>query len=276
MKHKRIWQAAALGVGIVVSLLSPVAWAQNVTQGYESDQNLENGLIVRLKPTDTKKVEPCKLANAGDMLGVTVASTDAPVSLSDPTRQQVFVATFGQYEVLVSNQNGAIKAGDFITISSLDGVAMKADHTDQYVLGKALEGFAGLNDADSHVTLTGSQGTKRTVGLKRIMVDISVAHNPSYSGDKVAGVPQFLTNIARSVTDKPLTALRIYAAAGALLFALLVAGWVLYAGIRSGLTAVGRNPLAKSAIMRSLVSVILSAIVVVIVGLIAVYLLLKI
>lgn len=264
------------GAGVLLALLAGTAAAQNVTQGYDADQTLENGLIVRLKPSDAKKVEATKAANAGDMLGVTVASTAAPVSLSDPTKQQVFVATFGQYDVLVSNQNGAIKAGDFVTISSLDGVGMKADHTNQFVLGKALEGFAGINDADSQVSLSGSQGSKRNVGLKRISVDISVAHNPTYSGDKVAGVPQFLTNIARSVTSKPLTALRIYSALAAILGALLIAGWVLYAGIHSGLTAVGRNPLAKSAIMRSLISVILSAVVVVIVGLIAVYLLLKI
>ncbi|HLZ14482.1 MAG TPA: hypothetical protein VKQ34_00645 [Candidatus Saccharimonadales bacterium] len=275
MKHKRLWQSALAAVGMLL-VLSGSAAAQNVTQGYNTDQPIENGLIVRLKPGDAKKVQPCKLANAGDMLGVTTASTDAPVSLSDPTQVQVFVATFGQYDVLVSNQNGPIKAGDFITISSLDGVGMKADHNNQFVLGKALEGFAGIKDADSQVTLTGPQGSRQAVGLKRIMVDISVAHNPTYSGDKVAGVPQFLTNVARAVTNKPLTALRVYAALGALLFAVFIAGWVLYAGIRSGITAVGRNPLAKSAIMRSLISVILSAVIVVIVGLIAVYLLLKI
>ncbi|HSX35668.1 MAG TPA: hypothetical protein VLH84_01900 [Patescibacteria group bacterium] len=276
MKHKRLWLLPLIVLGaLLFGAVGPVR-AQNVTEGYQSDAALENGLIVRLDPKDAKKVQPVKFANAKDMLGVTVASTDAPVSLSSPDVQQVFVATFGQYNVLVSNQNGPVKAGDFITISALDGVGMEATHSDQYVLGKALEGFAGLNDADSHTTLTSVKGDKRNVGLKRILVDISVAHNPTYSGDKVAGVPQFLVNIARSVTNKPLTALRLYLSLIVILSTFFIAGWVMYSGIRNGMTAVGRNPLAKSAIMRSLVSVILTSLVVVISGLIAVYLLLKI
>ncbi len=284
MKHKRLWPVrfirpvglAALAFGALFVLSAAGAHAQNVTQGYESDQTLENGLVVRLDPKSSAKVIPLTASAAKDMLGVSVASTDSPVSLSDPTRQQVFVATFGQYDVLVSNQNGFIKSGDFITISSLDGVGMKATTNDEFVLGKALAGFAGLNDADSKVTLTSTKGDKRNVGLKRILVDISVAHNPTYSGDRVTGVPSFLTNAAHIVTSKPLTALRLYSCLALLMLSLFVAGGVMYSGVRSGMTSVGRNPLAKKSIWHSLVAVVLMAVIVVIMGFVAVYLLLKI
>jgi len=276
MKHKRLWQAALVLFGAAVVLSVGAARAQTVTQGYQSDTPLQNGLIVELKKGDPSKVEAVTTSSAKDMLGITVASSQAPVSLSNPTLQQVFVATFGQYDVLVSNQNGFIKSGDFITVSAINGVGMKATSSDEFVVGKALGGFAGLNDADSRVTLKGKNGDSRNVGLKRIIVDISIAHNPTYTGDRVAGVPTFLTNLARGITNKPLTALRLYECLAVIIVSLFVAGGVMYSGVRSGMTSVGRNPLAKTSIWRSMIAVVLMAIIVVIIGFIAVYLLLKI
>jgi hypothetical protein len=264
--------AGLLGVALTSSVT-----AQNVTQGYLSDQDLQNGMVVRLKKGDATKVEPVKQAEASDMFGVVVANNDAPVSLSDPTKKQTFVATFGKYEVLVSSQNGAIKPGEFISVSALDGVGMRAGNDQEIILGKAITGFTGTSgDAESRITLTDSIGGKQDVFLKRIGVDISVAHNPNYSGDITAGVPQFLSKAAQLVTKKPVTALRIYASLAVLALAIGVAGGVIYAGVRTGMTAVGRNPLAKSSITRNLITVVLIAITVVLVGCVAVYLLLKI
>ena len=265
----------------LVCLLLLVGWAglagaQNLTQGYTSDQPLQNGMIVRLVPKNSTKVEVLKQENQADMLGVTVASTDSPISISDPTKNQVFVATYGKYPVLVSNQNGQIKSGDFITISSLDGVGMKGDRTQELILGKALNGFNGAGDSEGSTQLSSKTGQKTTVTLKRIMVDISVARNPIYSGDVIAGVPNFLAKTAHLVSSKPITAVRIYACLGILALALLVGGAIIYAGVRTGMRSVGRNPLAKKSILRGLVSVTLMALIVVTLGLIAVYLLLRI
>ncbi|MET0779877.1 MAG: hypothetical protein ABWY71_03510 [Candidatus Saccharimonadales bacterium] len=274
-KHKRLWSALLAVAGLLV-LCSTAVSAQNVTQGYSSDQALQNGMIVRLKAGDGTKVESLKQKDASEMLGITVANNDAPVSLSDPSKKQVFVATFGKYDVLVSNQNGPIKSGDFITISAVEGVGMKAGTDQEIILGKATSNFAGTGDADSRVQLTDSLGGKQDVSLKRVQVDISVAHNPNYSGDITAGVPRFLSKAAQLVTKKPVTALRIYAGLGVLALAVGVAGGIIYAGVRTGMTAVGRNPLAKGSITKNLVTVVLIAIVVVLIGVIAVYLLLKV
>jgi len=153
---------------------------------------------------------------------------------------------------------------------------MKAGTDQEVILGKAIGTFAGTNDAESRITLTDSIGGKQEVSLKRIGVDISVAHNPNYSGDITAGVPHFLSKAAQLVTKKPVTALRIYACLAVLALALGVAGGIIYAGVRTGMTAVGRNPLAKKSIWRNLISVVLMAIVIVMIGVVAVYLLLKI
>ena len=65
------------------------------------------------------------------MLGVVVAPNDAPVSISNnDDEEQIYVATYGEYDVLVSSQNGPISVGDTIAVSALDGVGMKSDDED--------------------------------------------------------------------------------------------------------------------------------------------------
>ncbi|MGH7241234.1 MAG: hypothetical protein ACREGB_02995, partial [Candidatus Saccharimonadales bacterium] len=118
--------------------------SQAVTQGYGSDTVLQNGMIVKLSDKDSSKVEPLTTDTVTKMQGVVVAANDATVTIgSDGNKSQVFVATFGHYDVLVSNQNGPIKAGDYITISALAGVGMKVDTTQPTVLGKATADFTG-------------------------------------------------------------------------------------------------------------------------------------
>jgi hypothetical protein len=270
-KHKRVFAGLAAGFALAVAVLVPVT-AQNVTQGYQSVGTLQNGMVVRLKPGAKGTVEALDQKKETDMFGLVVAPTDAPVSLSSADQNQVYVATFGQYPALVNTQNGVIKAGDQLVISSVAGVAMKSDTKHQVIVGKAMQSFVDGSNAEDHIKL--SDGQKVAVG--RIVVDIGVTRNPTYSGDVAPGVPHILIQIASAVTNKPLTALRLYGCLVVILIAFILAGSILYAGIRTGMTSIGRNPLAKASILKNLVTVIMLSLVVVFVGLIAVYLLLKI
>src|SRR5262249_18378509 len=156
-------------------------------------QTLQQGMIVKLKSGDGSKVQALTQDDEKEMLGVVVSAQDAPVSLSQTNAaSQVYIATFGNYDVLVSTQNGPIKTGDFVTISSLAGIGMKAGGGQQVVIGKALANFDGKN-ADSTTSLQTSIG-KQDVALGRIPVNISVAHNPLYTAaQSVSGVPNFLS-----------------------------------------------------------------------------------
>ena len=273
---RRVFKKLFLAIGLVLfGMGMGKAVAQNVTQGYQSDTPLQNGLMVRLSEKGSNKIEPLTSAQQTDLLGVVVAPNEAPVSLASGAESQVYVATFGQYTTLVSDQNGPIKVGDFITISSLDGVGMKADNRQTVVLGKALKAFDGRAAAESSTTLVDSKGVKKTANLGRIPVDISVAHNPLYQPENQNGVPRWLARAVQIVTNKPVGAVRIYASLAALVAAVVIAGTLLFGGVRTSMTAVGRNPLAKHAIMRNLLQVVLIALIIVMIGLLAVYLLLK-
>ena len=277
-QYKYIFEKTIFIVGLLLlAVFIPKVMAQNVPQGYQSDLSIQKGMIVRLKAGDGSKVEPLKQAAQSNMLGVVVAATDAPVSLSRNTDlQQVYVANNGQYDVLVSDQNGAIKVADYISVSSLTGVGMKATAKDTVVLGKAVSAFDGKTNVDSTATLSGSLGDKKSVTLGRVRVDINVARNPLFVPDAPSGVPQFLSKAAQVVTDRPVGAVRIYASLGVLAVVIVIAGIILYAGVRSGITAIGRNPLAKHSIVRNLITVVLIAMIIFVVGLLAVYLILRI
>jgi hypothetical protein len=264
-----------LGLFAFAMVLIPVS-AQNVTQGYKTDRPIQKGMIVSLDDKDGSKVHAIDPTNPAAMLGVVVASSDSPVSLSGPTgEQQVFVATYGQYEILVSTQNGAVNVGDYVTVSALTGVGMKASSTQQMVIGKAVAAFDGKQGVESTYNLTTSSGQKQ-IQLGRIKADISVAHNPMYSTEKPQeNVPQVLSSAVKLVTDRPLSPSRIYAGLAVLLLTLFLAGGILYAGVRSGMVAIGRNPLAKHSIMRNLLQVTIMALIVFVIGLFAVYLLLR-
>ena len=246
-----------------------------VAVGYGSNGNLQNGMIVQLVPKNVSKVEALTANNIDQMYGAVVPATAAPVTLSNNSGNgQVFVATVGRYNVLVSNQNGPIHSGDYITISSLTGIGMKADTTDAVVLGKAAANFDGNTNVEGSAILKTSSGKSISVSISSISVNLDVNHNPL--DGPVNGVPGFLRGAANVVTDQSISTMRLYFAFAVFIVAAIVTGSVLYGGVRSSMIAVGRNPLAKSRIMSSLFKVIFSSAVIFIIGLGAVYLVLKV
>lgn len=249
--------------------------SQAVTQGYGSDTVLQNGMIVKLDDKDASKVVPLTTDTATKMQGVVVAANDATVTIgSNGNKGQVFVATFGHYDVLVSNQNGPIKAGDYITISALSGVGMKVDTSQPTVLGKATADFNGTSKVAGTAKLKDSTGKEIAVSLGRIPVDISISHNP-LQVQTVDGLPGFLRSASQTIAGKSVSSARIYLALVVLLMSTVIAGGILYSGVRGGLIAIGRNPMAKKQIVAGIIRVVLSGLICFILGIFGVYLLLK-
>ncbi|HSD55938.1 MAG TPA: hypothetical protein VLA92_02180, partial [Candidatus Saccharimonadales bacterium] len=106
--------------------------------------------------------------------------------------------------------------------------------------------------------------------------EVTVAHNPLYEKEEDVGVPKILSKAAELVTNRPVSAFRIYASLAVFALSLIVAGCILYAGVRSGVTSIGRNPLAKKTIWRSMIQVTIMSLIVFVIGVFAVYLLLRI
>jgi hypothetical protein len=254
----------------------PADSVQAVAQSYGATKALQQGLIVQLDEKNKANVATGTYKNSKKIIGVVVAANAAAVSLSsDSAGQQAYVVTSGRYNVLVSNQNGAISSGDFIGISAIDGIGMKADTVEDSVLGRAVGGFDGKADVISTTSLKTSDGKQIKAAIGSVSVDIAIAPNPTKtSGD--SGVPNFVQKIAVSVVGKAISPAQLYASVAILLVGIGVVASLLYGGIQTAMTAIGRNPLAKQSILRNMIQVIVAGLMIFIGCLIAVYLVLKI
>ena len=264
---------AAVPAGVVAVASSGLSGA--VTQSYNADPSVLAGMIVELKAKDQATVIPLAGKDIRSMVGVVVPVNDAAIVLTPQSAktQQVLVAASGRYSLLVSNQNGSIKAGDYLAVSALDGIGMKASADQVEIVGRAAAAFSGNSNVIEAVPLKNSQGRTTTVTIGHIPVDVRLAPNPQFKN--ASNLPGFLTRAANSVTNKPVSPARIYLSAIVLLTTLFITGSMFYSSIRSGIVAIGRNPLAKKAIGRGLVQTITAALIIFTAGVFAVYLILN-
>jgi hypothetical protein len=152
---------------------------------------------------------------------------------------------------------------------------MKASDTDSIVLGKALSAFTGKAESINTVQLKTVSHQTTTVYLGMILVSVNVTHNPLLQNSHPL-LPGFLIKAGQSIADGPVSTGKIYLCLLILFISMLISGSMLYAGVRSSIISVGRNPLSKVSIYRSLLQVTLTSLIVFILGLFAVYLLLRI
>jgi hypothetical protein len=270
---KRLLSLTAL-LALVFLSQNSIVGAQTITQGYSSDQTIQRATIVSLVLDNAKKVEPASLDNDERMHGVVVSQNDAAFTLSSD-EEKTFVATKGRFEAFVSNENGVIQSGDYITISRVAGIGMKAGEKEPYVVGKAVENFDGETNVLS-TTEIDDAGQQKKVAIGRIQVDIGVAGNPLLKPTR-ANLPGFLQKAAETIAGKsPVNPIRVYVSIFILIVASAVSGILLYSGVKSSLISIGRNPLSKKSITRSLLQVIMTSIIILLLGIFGVYLLLRI
>ena len=212
-----------------VTLASKVS-AQLVVQSYQTTQTLQDGLIVSLKVGNSTEVVPTTKNAEKGMFGVVTTPGASAISLSGTTSQQVFVANSGNYSVLVSSENGGISVGDYITVSSLDGIGMKASSTDGYIIGKAISVFNPTTQSIGSTSLVSSTGAKSTVQLGRITVALGVSHNPLQTPSH-SNLPAFLITAGDTIANKAVSSSRLLLSFMLLLICCAMTASLLYSGV---------------------------------------------
>lgn len=261
-------------VMLVVFSVTASSFAQTVTQGYSSDKILQRGTVVSLDTENTSKVMPTdKQKNQDRIHGVVVAPNDSTFTLSDD-QQKTFVANVGRFDVLVSTEAGIIQPGDFLTVSSIPGIAMKAGEKDAYSIGKAIEGFDGSTKSVTDKDLEDSLGNISNVKVGRIAIDISIGFNPLLKPQD-STLPEYLQKATDVIAGKQVSPVRVYVSLFIILASAGVAGSLLYSGVKTSFISIGRNPLSKKSITKSLFQIILTSIIIFLIGLFGVYLLLR-
>lgn len=259
--------SAVMFLGFLFS--GPVLMAQSVLQGYASDESLQKGMLIALKEDDQSKIVAVTDKNVDKFKGVVVNKNDSPVTISGES-DKYFVAPTGPYEVLVSDENGEIKKGNYISISSSSGIGSKALDNQEFVIGVASSDFGGGGD-----TIGSSDINGKKVNFGRITVDVALAKNPNMKAPEKDKIPDAIQKISNAIADKPVSNIRIYIGMAIFIAASLIAGTMLYSGVRNTIISIGRNPLSKGSIYKGLFQVILLSLIIFIIGIFGVYLLLK-
>lgn len=230
---KKLLKATIITSFLLLSTGIPT-YAQDVSSGIAielriADEAADDGSIV--VTTDTGYFLSSETYQS-NMFGV--VSDNPAVSFLSATGGQPVISSGNAY-VKISTVNGEIAEGDFITSSEIPGVGMRADENG-FVLGTALEEFT----ADSPDE------------IGKILVSINIRSN-IVDRDVRGNLLELLRQGAAAPVLTPLTTFR-YLLAGAVAAGAFVIGFIFFGKVaRSGVEALGRNPLAGKLIELSVV-----------------------
>jgi hypothetical protein len=199
-----------------------------IAQYFEiKDPEIKKGDIVSLK---NKEIVRSNIPYDENIVGV--VGENPILVFGKETTTTLPVVSYGKTLVKVTNQNGEIKKGDFITSSNRPGVGQKATESG-FVVGKALENF---NEDE---------------GIIPVFVNIQYLNlapkRPSFGGMiqqifSALKVPENVPEVLRYV------------------FATLLAGMSFIFGflffvrtLREGIVGISRNPLAKRSIQTAMI-----------------------
>jgi hypothetical protein len=247
--------AVGLTAFLIVIGLTPVgASSANISHSYHAPSGLASGSIVSLDPTRSDYVLAANIANGERLVGVTVAANESLLAV-DPSADTVQVATSGNVDTLVSDLNGSVKVGDQIAVSPFNGVGMKAE-AGSHIIGLAQTALTSTSEGVTTQTVTDKNGQTSQIRVGFVRLSISVGTDTSTAtGQKLNS----LQRLGKSLTGHTLSTLRIAIALAVGLVALVALITLIYASIYGSIISVGRNPLAKFTIFRTLTSVLLMA-----------------
>ena len=236
--------AVFLFVVLVIFAKSTFAQTQSIdaaiAANLEVKDQVQPGDIVSSQPDGLKK---STIAYDSKMYGVVLEA--ATISLGEKTQNTTPVLSSGTAPVKVSTKNGSIEVGDFITTSDTPGVGQKATASG-YTLGKALEKY------DS-----GQEGTVP------VQINITFYQASPKAGNLLGSLLGSLSLGLQNSQNFPIVLRYISAAViGAITFIIIFFSFGRL--LRSGIEALGRNPLAKKTIIAGM---LLNALMIVILAL---------
>ena len=239
----------------------------NVSRSYSAASSLKQDSLVSLVKGQSSTVEAANLANQQNLVGVVVNSNQSLLAFN-ASKGLVQVAIDGSANVLVSTVNGNISIGQQVAVSPFNGLGMKAGAGSR-VIGTAATNFNSNSAGATEVTVKDKAGHSRQLKVGYLRVSISIG-SISSGNTKLASLQQFV----ESLTGHPISIARLIVSLVIAILAIISIVTLIYAAIYGGVVSIGRNPLAKFAVLRSLSYVLGMVILVAAVALAIIYFLL--
>ncbi len=202
----------------------------------------------------TKTFHLARIPGDKDAFGVVVKN---PILLLSDNSPGFPIVTSGEVSVNVTTENGPIKAGNYISPSSVPGKGVRATVSDPYIIGTAISSFPGISSS------TQTQANTKKIYKGSIQMLFYRRVNPLVA--VVQQTPQSVEigkNIIFHIVKYILASL---VAVGTVYVAFRASG----SSMRSGIISIGRNPLAKSSIHSMLILNTIMIILISAVGLVA-------
>lgn len=239
----------SLAVLFTLAVITPspaLAITTYIAESYTAEEALPMNSIVSLKSNSNDSVVAANTSNVDTMIGVTIDRNDASITVTNGKENQVQVAKSGTLQVLVSDINGAVEQGDYITASPINGVGMRATGSTK-VIGIAQNGLSG----GVAQTIKNGDGTEQSVKVGTVPVLVSVSGYIEKSENSF--IPRPVQEIANTLAGRTVSPLPILLSLGVFLVTLIVVTIIIYSMVRNGIISVGRNPLSSSAIYRNVI-----------------------
>lgn len=237
-----------------------------MSRGYVTkDQGLKPGMAVSL--VSEGMVERADSDTADKAIGIAQSETDSNIVFSSD-QASLLVEISGEASVFVTDYNGSVAAGDNLTISPIKGVLMKASQSDD-VFGVAL---ADMPDNGEEYTIETNQGNK-TAKVAKTSISLD---RKGFAGTTVLEDDSSLRKLGKAVAGKDIGELRVVVALVIFFLVMIAEGGIIYGAVSSSITSLGRNPMAKEIIKRELIRVVGIALIVLTIGVAAVYAILRV
>jgi hypothetical protein len=264
----KAWFIIAVTI-LLIAHYAVVTLAQGFTRGYATqDSGLQPGMAVTLSPessADKELVERAGREDQGKVIGITTTIEDSLVTVTSEDHQ-VYVKSSGVVDAYVSDINGEVMKGDRVTVSPLKGILMKADDAHSAV-GVAAENFG--EQAAEHQTIASDTGESSVrVAKLAVTLDSSIGQSAGQGG---ARSQSSLQRLGQSIVGKEVGELQVVIALIIFFIMMIAEGGIIYGAVSSSITSLGRNPLASTIIVRELIRVLGVVIIVMVVGLAAIY-----
>ena len=250
---------------ILLTALCPVSAIAN---GYATDDTgLLPGMVVALSnsgSSEEPKVERAALDRETKVIGVSTTADNQLVTVGS-SKSKVFVQTTGEATVFVASLNGDVRKGDLLAPSPLLGILMKADESTAPIVGIAIEDF-DESVAETQNIQEAGESKQTKIDKMRINLDHKAASN-----QQASATDSSLERLGRVVVGKDVGEIQVLAALVIFLIVLVAEGGIIYGAISSAITALGRNPMANKVIRKEMVRVVVIALIVLGIGIAAVY-----
>lgn len=276
VRHSQVTLTKVLlivSVMLLLTQLTGTVLAQGFAKGYATnDTALRPGMAVSLSADGTAEkplVERSTTELIDKVIGVATTPEENLVNIG-AAGQTVYLQASGVVAAFVSDINGTVNKGDGVTVSPLKGILMRADSSSPHI-GTAMEDFpAAMAEQQTVETSTGPKEVK--VARFNISLDSALAGRQQ----ELAEEETALQRLGRSITGKEVGELQVIIALIIFLVVMVAEGSIIYGAVTSAITSLGRNPLAKNIIVKELLRVLGLTIIVLLVGLGAIYAVLNI